>query len=99
PLPDPWNPDEQAVDRRYNEMEPTTALDWLERSARQSADTFERFSADDWSRKGRFDFGERDVIDMVRNEVHEGYHHLRDVERVLRAVVGKPLTFDDDEPD
>src|SRR5947207_13385538 len=26
-LPDPWNPDQQAIDRRYNDMEPEAALD------------------------------------------------------------------------
>ena len=39
------------------------------------------------------------LIDVVRNMVHEGSHHLRDVENVLRAVVGKPISFDDDNED
>jgi len=34
---------------------------------------------------------------MVRNLVHEGVHHLRDVESVLRAVIGKPLPIDEDD--
>lgn len=96
-LPDAWNPDERAEVGQYNEMEPRDALDWLERSATQSADTLSRFSSDDWSRTGQFDFGQRDVLDMVRNMVHEGVHHLRDVERVLRAVIGKPLPTDDED--
>jgi hypothetical protein len=29
--------------------------------------------------------------------VHEGVHHLRDVERVLRSVIGKPLPSDEDD--
>src|SRR5207244_5660277 len=32
-LPDPWDPDERARDRRYNDMDPREALDWLERAA------------------------------------------------------------------
>jgi hypothetical protein len=96
-LPDPWDPDERAAERRYNDMDPREVLDWLERSANNAADTISRFSPEDWSRKAVFDFGERELIDMVRNMVHEGSHHLRDVERVLRAVVGKPLDFDEDD--
>lgn len=96
-LPDAWNPDERAEVGRYNEMEPGDALDWLQRSATQSADTLSKFSPDDWSRTGQFDFGQRDVLDMVRNMVHEGVHHLRDVERVLRAVIGKPLPTDEED--
>jgi hypothetical protein len=30
------------------------------------------------------------MLTMARNAVHEGAHHLRDVDRVLRAVVGRP---------
>ena len=37
------------------------------------------------------------VIDQLRNMVHEGVHHLRDVENVLRAVIGKPLPTDEDD--
>jgi len=96
-LPDPWDPDERVRDRSYNEMDPREVLDWLERSANHAADTIEGFSAADWTRTGVFDFGQREVIDQVRNMVHEGYHHLRDVERVLRAVVGKPIDFDDED--
>jgi hypothetical protein len=96
-LPDPWNPDERADVGRYNEMEPEAALEWLQRAATQSADTIANFSPEDWSRTGEFDFGRREVIDTVRNLVHEGVHHLRDVENVLRAVIGKPLPTDDED--
>src|SRR5439155_2802579 len=98
-LPDPWDPDERVVEKRFNEMDPEEVLRWLGRSANQFADTIDGFSASDWSRTAEFDYGWREVIDMARNLVHEGYHHLRDVERVLRAVVGKPLQFDDDDED
>jgi hypothetical protein len=94
---DPWDPDERARDRHYNDMEPREALDWLERAATKAADTAAGFSPDDWSRTGQFDYGQRELIDQVRNMVHEGSHHLRDVEQVLRAVIGKPLPTDDDD--
>jgi len=96
-ISDPWDPDQRAQDRRFNEMEPAEVLDWLQRSATNAADTASGFSPDDWSRTGEFDYGEREVIDQLRNMVHEGVHHLRDVENVLRAVIGKPLPTDDDD--
>jgi hypothetical protein len=96
-IPDPWDPDARARDRNYNDMEPQEALDWLARAANNAAETASAFSADDWSRTGEFDYGQREVIDQLRNMVHEGVHHLRDVERVLRAVIGKPLPTDEDD--
>ena len=96
---DPWDPDERAVAEGYNERKTSEVLDWLDRAAEKIAATLESFSPDDWKRTAMFDFGERELIDMARNVVHEGYHHLRDVERVLRAVVGKPLPFDEDDED
>ena len=96
-IPDPWDPDAQARDRNYNDMEPQEVLDWLARAANNAAETAGGFSADEWSRTGEFDYGQREVIDQLRNMVHEGVHHLRDVENVLRAVIGKPLPTDEDD--
>lgn len=36
-----------------------------------------------WSRTADFPWGERDALDMARNAVHEGEHHLHDVRQVL----------------
>ena len=94
---DPIDPDHRAADRRYNEMDPGEVLNWLERSATKAADTVDGLSAGDFSRKATYPYGERDLIDVLRNMVHEGHHHLRDVERVLRAVIGKPLPTDEDD--
>ena len=95
-ITDPISPDERADERRYNEMEPEQVLDWLERSATKGADTVEGLSADDFSRKATYPYGERELIDVLRNMVHEGYHHLRDIENVLRKVVGKPVAFEEE---
>ena len=94
---DPISPDERAAERRYNDMEPQDVLDWLERSSTTAADTAAGFSSDDWSRTAQYPYGERELIDIARNMVHEGAHHLRDVERVLRSVIGKPLPSDDED--
>ncbi|MBV8561436.1 MAG: DinB family protein [Acidimicrobiia bacterium] len=96
-IDDPLSQDERAVDRAYNEMDPRAVLDWLQRSATTAADTAAGFSPDDWSRTAMYPYGERQLIDILRNMVHEGVHHLGDVENVLRAVIGKPLPSDEDE--
>lgn len=41
---------------------------------------------DEWERTATYPWGERDLLDMARNAVHEGVHHLHDVSRVLSAV-------------
>ncbi|MBV9285584.1 MAG: DinB family protein, partial [Acidimicrobiia bacterium] len=97
PTDDPLDQDARAVERGYNDMEPQQVLEWLSRSATKAADTCAGFSPDDWSRKAEFPYGQRELIDVVRNMVHEGVHHLRDVERVLRAVIGKPLPTDEED--
>jgi hypothetical protein len=94
---DPIDPDHRAAARRYNDMEPSEVLDWLERAATKAADTVANLAPDDFSRKATYPYGQRELIDVVRNMVHEGSHHLRDVERVLRAVIGKPLPTDEDD--
>jgi DinB superfamily len=96
-ITDPISPDERAAERRYNDMEPQDVLDWLQRSSTTAADTAAGFSSDDWSRSAQYPYGERELIDIARNMVHEGVHHLRDVENVLRAVIGKPLPSDEDD--
>ena len=47
------------------------------------------YRGDDWTRTATFPWGERDALTTARNAVHEGHHHLRDVERVLGVVRGR----------
>ena len=96
-ITDPLDQDQRAVDLAYNDMEPRDVLDWLQRSATTAEDTAAGFTPDDWSRKAEYPYGQRELIDVLRNMVHEGVHHLRDVEDVLRAVIGKPLPTDDED--
>jgi len=96
-LEDPLDQDQRAIDRAYNEMEPRAVLDWLQRSVTTAVDTCAGFTPDDWSRTAQYPYGERELIDIVRNMVHEGVHHLRDVENVLRAVIGQALPSDDED--
>ena len=82
------DPDQLAVDARYAEQDPDEVLDRMGPAAEGLADAIGRVGADDWSREGAFPWGDRDILTMTRNAVHEGKHHLRDVELGLAKVRG-----------
>lgn len=81
-----FDSDQQAADQRYNEQSLSDVLDRLETACIDLASVLEGVLADEWTRPGTFDWGERDVLAITRNAVHEGSHHLRDIDRGLRAV-------------
>jgi DinB family protein len=83
------DPDEVAIDRRYNEQDPDAVLDALAANAGRAANNLAQAQPDDWTRPATFAWGERDLLTMARNAVHEGYHHLRDIEKVLQQVRGR----------
>lgn len=85
-----FDPDQRASEAAYGQRDPREVLDELATNAERAAGALGGASADDWSRTGRFDWGERDLLAMARNAVHEGSHHLRDVERVLAEVRSRP---------
>lgn len=93
------DPDERAKAEAYNEQEPSAVLDRLAAACDRMASTIDQVSPDDWTRTATFPWGERDAITMTRNAVHEGHHHLRDVERVLTAVRGRTAAADADDDD
>ena len=86
PTIDHWDQDERAASERYGEHDPVAALDRLDAAAAALVGVLDRIDAASWSRTATFPFGERDLLTMTRNAVHEGSHHLRDVERVLEAA-------------
>ena len=45
-----------------------------------------RISGDDWIRKGTLGDAEVSALDVLREAVHDGAHHLRDLERVIEAA-------------
>jgi hypothetical protein len=90
PTVDAFDQDQRALDDRYNEQDLTRVLDGLGAAADHLVVTLRDVDAGDWGRLGHFSWGTRDMLTMARNAVHEGAHHLRDVDRGLRAVVGRP---------
>ena len=85
-ITDFWDSDERAAAERYGEQDPAATLDRLESAAASLVRAVERVDADSWRRTATFPWGERDILTMTRNAVHEGSHHLRDIERVLEAA-------------
>jgi hypothetical protein len=80
------DPDEQAEQGAFNERSSEQVLGHLATAAERLAGVLERIGADDWSRTAEFEWGERDLLTMARNAVHEGAHHRRDVERGLAGA-------------
>jgi hypothetical protein len=86
---------EERVDAdAYNEIAVPEALARLESSCADLGMTLDCLGAEDWTRTGQFTFGERDALAMARNAVHEGAHHLRDIERELEPM--RTFTPDED---
>jgi hypothetical protein len=83
PVFEEWDPDTRAEERRYNDQPVHAVLGDLDANALRFADAIEATPTADLDRTGRFSWGDRDVLMMIRNGVHEGKHHLRDVELVL----------------
>ena len=81
-----WDPDARASEQQYNEQSVHAVLADLDANAHRFADAIEATSTDDLDRMGQFSWGDRDVLMMIRNGVHEGKHHLRDVELVLERL-------------
>lgn len=79
-----------AEERRYREQDLTTVLDELADRCGRLASTLDGVAADDWKRSAVRDGEEISVLWMARHAVHEGSHHLRDAERVVNAVRGRP---------
>jgi hypothetical protein len=86
-----FDPDEQAHEQSYNEWPIMQAVGELESACADLSMAIEYVPSDEWTRKGSFDWGEREAIDMARNAVHEGSHHLRDIKRGLSQILGREV--------
>jgi hypothetical protein len=84
-----FDSDAQAAEKSYNDWPLLRALGDLESACADLSSAIEFVDPADWNRTGTFDWGEREAIDMARNAVHEGAHHLRDIEKVLTQVRGR----------
>ena len=80
----------RAAEKTYNLLDRIEVLGWLDFACAELASVLEGVNADDWTRNGLLAGLPRDALTMARDGVHEGSHHLRDVQRVLAAVRGRP---------
>ena len=80
------DPDRTAEEQHYNEQDVDDVLTGLAANAEKLAEAIERTRASDLDRTAHFPWGDRDLLTMIRNAVHEGKHHLRDAEQVLARV-------------
>lgn len=86
-----WDPDEQAEEQSYNDWTLLEAIGEMESGCADLSMAIEYTPSTDWNRKGTFDYGEREAIDVARNAVHEGSHHLRDIRRGLSQILGREI--------
>jgi hypothetical protein len=82
--------DERAASKAYNDLDRVEVLGWLDMACEELASVIGGVLPDDWTRTAMVAGTERDALTLARDGVHEGAHHLRDVQRVLNAVRGRP---------
>ena len=86
---EPMGREELVTRDRYNEQDPVTVEQELTLAARELAKLFEALDAAQLARTAIYNYPTRDVRTIAwigRHSVHEGRHHLRDMERVLDAA-------------
>jgi hypothetical protein len=86
PSIEPFDNQRRATEQAYNRIDRSEVLGWLDLACEELASVVEDVRADDWARTGVVAGVERDALTVARDGVHEGAHHLRDVQRVLAAV-------------
>ena len=70
--------------------EPGAVLGRMEEEAERLAQSIGRVDAHDWKRVGRLpDGGEASALHVARHAVHQGFHHLRETDRVLSQLRGR----------
>lgn len=86
------DPAARVADAGFNAMDRAEVLGWLDLVCAPLAEFLAGVRPDDWTRFGRLDGVEISALLLARQAVHEGSHHLRDVQRVLTEVRGRPTT-------
>lgn len=81
----PMRREERVTSERYNEQSTAQVVREIGDAAEALAGTLESLDEDGWSRTGIYNYPERRVrtVEWIgRHTVHEGEHHLQDIERV-----------------
>ncbi len=77
---------EQAATDKYNEQDKAAVLARLSDGVDRLVDAAGDVDANGWTRMASFGWGDRDLLTMLQNSVHEGVHHLQDIEKGLAKV-------------
>jgi DNA segregation ATPase FtsK/SpoIIIE, S-DNA-T family len=83
--------DERVAEERYNEQQPAQVAREIRDAAEALAATLESLDDGGWTRTGIYNYPERRVrtVEWIgRHTVHEGEHHLQDIERLVRFTQG-----------
>ena len=87
PILEPMLNDLRAVRFRYNDRDAASILAELTDNAAGLIDEAAKFSNEDWDRVAtRLPGEERSARWMVRQAMHEGMHHVRDIAAVTRRL-------------
>lgn len=84
--------EQRVVLARYGDADPGRVADELDMAAMLVADAFERLDADEWGRECIYNFpapARRSVAWLGAHTLHEGEHHLADVDRVMALVAAR----------
>ncbi len=81
PVPDPDTADQGAAAGNYAALDPAVVADELAANAVRMATRLWKVGGDDWSRVVLFGDEELTVLDITNKVLHEGRHHLQDIER------------------
>ncbi|MBW3615420.1 MAG: DinB family protein [Actinobacteria bacterium] len=68
------------------DQDPAAVLERLSAGAERLAAQLDGVDPEGWQRQAVTPSGARDLLDVARQAVHEGSHHLRDVDKVLAAA-------------
>ena len=81
--------EERVTEERYNEQDPAKVGVELAVAADELASMLERLRDRDWEREGEYHYPTtqlRNVEWVANHTVHEGVHHIMDIERQLSAA-------------
>jgi hypothetical protein len=80
--------EERVSEERYNEQDPAKVAFEIAEAADALASALERLSPGSWEREGVYNYPTkqlRSIEWIARNTIHEGLHHVMDIERQLES--------------
>ena len=86
PTFEPMGREERVTRDRYNDQDPAAVADQLSANANEIAAAFAALRAADWARTGIYNWptqAERSMTWLGQHTIHEGRHHLRDIDAAL----------------